>query len=622
MNNDLNIDVKTLNPFRRFIYTIGALPSSYLMSMTYEEQLIWLCNYLSETVIPALNNNGLAVEELQAKYIELKSYVDNYFEDLDIQEEINNKLDEMALDGTLENLIGQYIQLATTYVYNSVEEMKEATNLVNGSFARTSGFYDYDDGGGAYYKVREVLNTDIIDEMFIIALDDNTLVAELLPQKELNVLSIGCKNDGSEDCSANLIAALDKVKVLYFPRGTYIVDDTLELSNGFTIKGENMGTTMIITNADKPLIDITSKYFCKIEDIHLRGDNDWDNQATPYNTKTNQNLINVIGSNDCYFKNIYIDHAQANGVFIDESLSQTAIQINFENVYIKNNSKNGMYIGSVHGCKVDKGNCEYNGEYNMLIEKIPTDVSINSLNFNFNNKTTKAPLKIDCVNNSSNICINDLHIEDMSQETPGSHDVTDCLNIGAGMLEIGNLYVRYNASHYTNCMKIETNSHVSVHDCIFRQVNNPIIMPSSSGCMLRNIRTFDTTGTRISGRGANYEDNQVIKNTSTIIGSDGNVSQYVIGGIHLPRTYNFIYSAELFIPMGTAPSTGNIYLVVYNSSYTQLAYETIALSTFTNKKLDISSILSTLTDVKAIKIIMPQAVAAANVNVGITVDTV
>lgn len=552
---------------------------------------------------------------------ELDSYK-NYFDNLDVQEEINNKLDEMALDGTLENIISEYIQLQTTYTYNNVSSMKEATNLVNGSFARTSGFYSYNDNGGALYKIRTVTNEDVVDEMFIIALADNTLVAELLPQKELNVLSIGCKNDGSEDCSSRLIAALNKVKTLYFPRGTYIVDDTLELSNGVILKGENMGTTMIVTNVDKPLIDITSKYFCKIEDIHLRGDNDWDNQATPYNTKTNQNLIKVIGSNDCYFKNIYLDEAQANGVFIDESLTQTSIQINFDNIYIKNNSKNGMYIGSVHGCKVNNGNCEYNGEYNMLIEKLPSDVSINNLNFNFNNKTKKAPLKIDCVNSISNICINDLHIEDMSQETPGSHDVTDCLNIGAGMLEIGNLYVRYNASHYTNCMKIETNSHVSVHDCIFRQVNNPIVMPSNTGCMIRNIRTFDTTGTRISGRGANYEDNQVIKNTSTVIGSDGNVSQYVIGGIHLPRVYNFIYSAQLFFPMGTAPSTGNIYLTVYNSSYTQLTYETIALSSFSDKKLDITSILTALSDVKAIKITMPQAVAAANVSIGITVDTV
>ena len=104
MNNNLT-PITLLKPFTRFIYTLGELPTSYLLSMTYEEQLIWLCNYIEKTVIPALNNTGLAVEELQAKYIELKSYVDNYFDNLDIQEEIDNKLDEMAESGELTDIM-------------------------------------------------------------------------------------------------------------------------------------------------------------------------------------------------------------------------------------------------------------------------------------------------------------------------------------------------------------------------------------------------------------------------------------------------------------------------------------------------------------------------------------
>ena len=126
-NEELNIDVQKLKPFTRFIYTIGVLPTSYLLSMTYEEQLIWLCNYLKETVIPTVNNNGLAVEELQAKYIELKSYVDNYFDNLNVQEEINNKLDEMVEDGTFQTLLADYLVLNTITVkvptdYATIEE--------------------------------------------------------------------------------------------------------------------------------------------------------------------------------------------------------------------------------------------------------------------------------------------------------------------------------------------------------------------------------------------------------------------------------------------------------------------------------------------------------------------
>lgn len=145
MNDDL-INVQTLKPFTRFIYTIGELPSSYLMSMTYEEQLVWLCNYLAETVIPTVNNNGLAVTELQNKYLELKSYVDNYFNDLDVQEEINKKLDDMVLDGSLGELIGVYVQPTLDEQNATIQSFQNQINaLESGSplaASSTSGMTD------------------------------------------------------------------------------------------------------------------------------------------------------------------------------------------------------------------------------------------------------------------------------------------------------------------------------------------------------------------------------------------------------------------------------------------------------------------------------------------------
>ena len=182
-NGELNIDVQKLKPFTRFIYTIGILPTSYLLSMTYEEQLIWLCNYLKETVIPTINNNGQAVEELQTKYIELKSYVDNYFDNLDIQEEINNKLDEMAQDGTLSEIITTYLQINGVLGFDNKTDLKTSTNLINGSIVKTLGKITYKDGKGHYYKIRNILNTDVIDDENIIALTNYpNLIAELVPR--------------------------------------------------------------------------------------------------------------------------------------------------------------------------------------------------------------------------------------------------------------------------------------------------------------------------------------------------------------------------------------------------------------------------------------------------------
>ena len=117
MNNDLR-PITTLPPFKRMCMTIGELPTSYLETMTYYEMLVWFTKYMQDTIIPNINNNVLAIQELQDKYIELKNYVDNYFDNLDVQEEINNKLDEMATDGSLTNLIKNYVDP----IYQAYEE--------------------------------------------------------------------------------------------------------------------------------------------------------------------------------------------------------------------------------------------------------------------------------------------------------------------------------------------------------------------------------------------------------------------------------------------------------------------------------------------------------------------
>ena len=99
--------------FPKFVNNLGIIPTSYKDSMSYYECLAWLCKFLEEQVIPTVNENGEAVEELQALYVELNSYVAHYFETLDVQEEINNKLDDMVEAGTLQEIIADYLNTET-----------------------------------------------------------------------------------------------------------------------------------------------------------------------------------------------------------------------------------------------------------------------------------------------------------------------------------------------------------------------------------------------------------------------------------------------------------------------------------------------------------------------------
>lgn len=96
-----------LPPFRAWL--ASNIPAVYDNTMSYYDELTSLIKYLESVVLPAVNENSQSVTELAQLYKELKEFVDNYFENLDVQEEINNKLDVMAEDGTLTRLIGHYL---------------------------------------------------------------------------------------------------------------------------------------------------------------------------------------------------------------------------------------------------------------------------------------------------------------------------------------------------------------------------------------------------------------------------------------------------------------------------------------------------------------------------------
>ena len=226
MNNKPSINIEYASPFKNFCMTIGELPTSYLESMSYYEMLVWLTKYLQDTVIPTVNNNADAVAELQTLFIQLENYVNNYFDNLDVQEEINNKLDDMAESGQLTDIIAQYLGLAGMIAFDTVGDMKLAENLVNGSKCHTLGYYSINDNGSAIYKIRTKTNADVINEMNLIALYDDTLVAELVIVNDtINVEQLGAKGDNTQDDTDYLQAAfsLGATNITFGHHKTYLV---------------------------------------------------------------------------------------------------------------------------------------------------------------------------------------------------------------------------------------------------------------------------------------------------------------------------------------------------------------------------------------------------------------
>lgn len=171
--------IKPSGIFTNYIYK--AIPLAFDESMSYYETLCGVLEKL-KTQEEVINNNADLL-------LELENFVIHYFDNLDVQEEINNKLDAMAESGELTDIIAQYLQLAGLLCFNTKANLKAAQNLVDGSFAKTFGTSTYNDGYGYFYKIRTLINTDVIDDNNLIALTNYpTLVAEKMPDAEITAL--------------------------------------------------------------------------------------------------------------------------------------------------------------------------------------------------------------------------------------------------------------------------------------------------------------------------------------------------------------------------------------------------------------------------------------------------
>ena len=223
------------------------IPTAFENSMSYYDTLCVLYNYLQNEILPATNENIELTKQL-------KEYVEHYFDNLDVQEEINNKLDEMADSGELADIIAAYIQLKGILAYDTVADLKNATNIVDGSFVETYGWTTKGDGGGAKYKIRTITNDDTINDSTIIEITadpSDTLVAELIINPVMNVKQFGCKGDNSTDDTAKLTIAMSTCSDLIIPSGDYIVSRFLPNDNQ-TIIGEGYPT--IKTNGEAPQV--------------------------------------------------------------------------------------------------------------------------------------------------------------------------------------------------------------------------------------------------------------------------------------------------------------------------------------------------------------------------------
>lgn len=163
------------SPFIKYCSTIGVVPSTYEENLTYIECLNYLIKFLNDTVIPAFNENDAAFADLKVDYAKfkedlteefttLKTFVEDYFENLDVQEEINNKLDEMAESGRLKEIMEPYFSELTEKIKSAYTINDFSLRRVSRAIYNTSDVDYYDMQGGCYVgdgkAIKALVKTD------------------------------------------------------------------------------------------------------------------------------------------------------------------------------------------------------------------------------------------------------------------------------------------------------------------------------------------------------------------------------------------------------------------------------------------------------------------------------
>lgn len=163
-------------------HTIPVLPQVYGDELSYYELL--------NKVVEKLNEMGITVNELI-------DYVNNYFDSLDVQKMIDDKLDEMAQDGTLADLINKLL-------FSSLNK-----------------------------KIETVIN----------------------------VKENGCDNTGLTDCSTilNTLIADNSPATFYFPKGNYLVNATISINKTCKILFES-GALINVSENNDTLFNICETY--------------------------------------------------------------------------------------------------------------------------------------------------------------------------------------------------------------------------------------------------------------------------------------------------------------------------------------------------------------------------
>ena len=331
-------------PFVKFC--CANVPAVFDDSLSYYEALCALWKYLQDC-IDVINNNALLEEEFIDKFNELKDYVEDYFDNLDVQAEINNKLDEMTESGELTELIKNYVDPIYQSFENSVNRsidnlQSEVESIASGSPAGvyedltalqtadpdhtkiyvvqdTGKWYYYDNSdsawteGGVYQSSVDLPSVTALTEMVTLQptgtnnldvnwvkgkyLDANGVLQVYSTQKNVGYCEIELKSDW-EDIVTNIFSGVAGRVGFYDNNGDNISITQYATSGEKTISIPSGAVKVIISNIFAGVTDAVANPYIRINsglftyEYETAKELDIINDPEPTNDKLDVNWVN------------------------------------------------------------------------------------------------------------------------------------------------------------------------------------------------------------------------------------------------------------------------------------------------------------------------------------------
>lgn len=226
----------------------------------------WLLNEFNKVLEQwkAMQKN---FDSLQDAFNDLKSYVQDYFKNLDVQDEINNKLDSLIKSGVFDTILDNYF-LKKCNTYNTAIDMINDMSLKDGNLCITQGYYKIGDSGKGTYFITSSPDS----EALCLKLKNNLYARLWYSNFNINIKSLGVTETTD---IGNFINNLLKIKSnkwysLYIPYGSYTLKTTIIIDNitNFKIYGD-VGSTII--NCTSDAIRIYGGSYSIIENIIFNG---------------------------------------------------------------------------------------------------------------------------------------------------------------------------------------------------------------------------------------------------------------------------------------------------------------------------------------------------------------